>query len=64
MQKKDLIINGTTSYIDPKYKSSNSSSYEERTLASIIEKCWTYNPDHRIDIFEIVAVLKNALKIK
>jgi len=42
------------------YKTSR--SYAESVLVSLIEKCWIYDPDKRIDIFEIVNILKNALQ--
>jgi serine/threonine protein kinase len=45
------------SFIDPRYRER---SYVERKLAEIIELCWEYEPDKRIDIHTLVKLLRDV----
>lgn len=56
-QKK--LINGETAYIDQRYKDR---SYAEKILVEIMEKCWAFKPEDRIDIFEAARLLREAVK--
>lgn len=56
IQKK--IMRGKTGYIDPRYKES---SFAEKKLAEIIPLCWLMDPDERIDIFDLVKFLREAV---
>lgn len=51
------IISGETLYIPDYYEDSPSSS----ALAGVIEACWTYSPDDRPSIFEVVNTLEEAV---
>jgi hypothetical protein len=56
---QERIMNGQKPPIDPRYRQR---SFAERTIVDIIERCWIYNPDERIDIFEVVQILRDAVK--
>ena len=56
MQEK--IIKGETAYIDPRYRTR---SLAEKRLVEIMEKCWVLKPQDRIDIFEAVRLLREAV---
>ncbi len=58
---QEEIKKGNLPYIDPKYLDP-SSSVEERKLVEIMIKCWEYEPSKRIDIFEIVQFLQEAIE--
>jgi hypothetical protein len=34
----------------------------EKRLAELIDECWLYNPDERIDVFRLVRRLRDALE--
>jgi hypothetical protein len=55
-----LLINRELPYIDPRWRTR---SYVEGRLVEIMEKCWSYDPDQRIDIFEAVRLLRETLKV-
>ncbi len=52
---KKKILNGEKTVIDPVYQTR---SYIEQSLVEIIEKCWTFDPNERPSIFEIIDDLK------
>ena len=54
---KKLVKKGETAFIDPRYKER---SFAEKSLAELIPRCWKYNPDDRITIFELVDELRSA----
>ncbi|GAX24697.1 hypothetical protein FisN_4Hh255 [Fistulifera solaris] len=56
---QERIMNGEKPPIDQRYRER---SFAERTMVDIIERCWIHNPDERIDIFEVVHILRNAVK--
>ena len=56
---QERIMKGQKPPIDPRYPER---SFAERTLVEIIERCWIYDPDERIDIFEAVETLLDAIK--
>lgn len=53
----EAIKKGVTTYIDPRYKSR---SREEKLLVEVMEKCFTYNPDDRPSIFDVVSWLRQG----
>ena len=53
------LINGKLPYLDPRYKER---SYAEKKLVELMEKCWLYDPDERISIFDAVEFLRQAVK--
>jgi hypothetical protein len=53
-----LIINGTTAFIDPRYKQR---SPAEAKLAELIPRCFRYKAEDRSTIFEIVSFLSDAV---
>ena len=57
---QEKISNGETPPIDPRYF--NKRSFAERKLAEIIELCWVYDADRRIDMFHVVDFLRNAVQ--
>eukprot|EP00934_Nitzschia_sp_Nitz4_P000629 Nitzschia sp. Nitz4//scaffold42_size132992//16750//18247//NITZ4_003381-RA/size132992-processed-gene-0.27-mRNA-1//-1//CDS//3329551664//629//frame0 len=46
---------GETAFVDPRYRTR---SYIEGQLVEVMEKCWTFDPMKRIDIFEVVRLLR------
>ena len=52
------MINGELPYVDPRYKQR---SFAESQLVEIMEKCWVYDAEKRIDIFEVVRLLRKAV---
>ena len=54
-----MVMNGTIAYIDPRYRAR---SFAESKLVDIIPQCWTYDPRHRIDIFQLVNILRDAVE--
>ena len=52
------VMVGETPYIDPRWRER---SFAEGKLIEVMQKMWTYNPDERIDIFEVIAFLRDAL---
>lgn len=54
-----MLIDRKLPYIDPRWRTR---SYVEGKLVEIMEKCWMYDPDERIDIFEAVRLLREVLK--
>ena len=53
------IIDGETPYIDPRYRER---SFGERKLVELMEKCWVYEPEKRISMFDAVDFLKKAIE--
>ena len=53
------ILNNETAYIDPRWKNH---SLAEGKLAEIIPLSWATDPSQRPSIFELVALLRDALK--
>ena len=60
-ETQEMVKNGTTAYIDPRFKER---SFAESKLAEIISQCWIYDPLQRIDIFQLVNFLYNAVQEK
>jgi hypothetical protein len=56
--KQKKVIGGKTSFIDPRYRER---SFIERNLVEIMEKCWVYEPEDRIDIFEVIRLLREVV---
>lgn len=56
---QDELIDGKLPYIDPRWKER---SYIERRLVELMEKCWVYDPDERVDIFYAVDFLKDTVR--
>lgn len=54
----ERMINGTTAYVDPRYANR---SVAERKLVELIERCWIYDVDERISIFDAVEFLRDAV---
>ena len=51
-------MKGETAFIDPRYRQR---SKEEAKLVEIIEKCFLFEPEKRISIFDIVRMLEDAI---
>lgn len=56
---KERIMNGQKPPIDPRYRETSSA---ERTIVEVIERCWIYNPEERIDTFEVIEILLDAVE--
>jgi hypothetical protein len=52
------IIHRETAYIDPRWRNH---SVAEGLLVDVMEKCWVYDPDERIEIGELVLLLRQAV---
>jgi len=51
------VVAGQTAFVDDRYRSK---SFISKSLVEIMEKCWTFIPDDRIDIFEVVRLLRKT----
>ena len=56
---QEKIIKGETAFIDPRYRTR---SLAEKRLVEIMEKCWELKTQDRIDIFEAVRLLRQAVE--
>jgi hypothetical protein len=54
-----MVKNGKTANIDHRYEER---SFAESKLVEIIRQCWTYDPRQRIDIFQLVDFLRQAVQ--
>lgn len=52
------MIKGELAYVDPRFKER---SFAEKKLVELMEKCWIYEPDDRISIFDAVTFLREAV---
>uniref|UniRef100_A0A7S3PTU5 Protein kinase domain-containing protein n=1 Tax=Chaetoceros debilis TaxID=122233 RepID=A0A7S3PTU5_9STRA len=62
IHQKDLekkILDGEKPYLDPRYKGRD---WIQDRLILIMERCWEFEPDERVDIFEIVSFLRHTLE--
>jgi len=59
VQKK--LIARELAFVDPRWKDR---SYEEGKLVELLPKCWAYDPDERISIFDAVKFLRQAIDNK
>ena len=55
------LIGKKLPYVDPRWKDR---SYEESKLVELLPKCWAYDPDERISIFDAVKFLRQAIADK
>lgn len=55
LQKK--VTGGEIAFIDDRYRTK---SFITKNLVEVMEKCWRFNPDDRIDIFEAVRLLRET----
>lgn len=55
--KMEKIKVGELPYVDPRYRNRN---YIQDRLITLMEQCWKFNPDERIDIFSTVAYLRET----
>merc|ERR1712194_481701 len=53
------IINGTLAFIDNQYRHG---TFAEQKLVEVMERCWKYKAEERIDIFEVVKLLRSAVE--
>ena len=53
------VRTGEVPYIDPRW---SHHSFAEARLVEIMKLCWTYQPEDRIDVFELVRLLRNAVE--
>ena len=53
------LIRGELPAIDPRYRER---SYAEGRLVELMERCWLYDPDDRISIFDAVAFLRDTVR--
>lgn len=56
---QEELLDGKLPYVDPRWKDR---SYIERRLVELMEKCWIFNPDERVDIFYAVEFLRETVK--
>lgn len=56
---QEKLTDGDLPYIDPRWKER---SYIERRLVELMEKCWIFDPDERVDIFFAVEFLKETVR--
>lgn len=63
IEQKDLekkILDAETPYLDPRYKGRD---WIQDRLILIMERCWEYEADKRVDIFEVVSFLRHTLEV-
>lgn len=54
-----MLIDQKLAYVDPRFRKR---SFAEKKLVELMEKCWIYDPNDRISIFETVEFLRNVIK--
>ena len=54
-----LLEKGETAFLDPRFRDR---SFAESKLLDIIPLCWEHNPADRVDIFELVQLLREAVQ--
>ena len=57
VQKK--IVDGELPFDNNRYRMR---SFAERELVIVMKKCWVYDQDERVDIFEVVRTLRDAVE--
>ena len=57
----EKLIGGDLAFVDPRWKEQ---SYEEGKLVELLPKCWAYDPNERISIFDAVKYLRQAIEDK
>jgi serine/threonine protein kinase len=57
---EEMVKGGETPFVDDRYR--NRSMVEGR-LVEIMEPCWAFDPRDRVDIFEIVAHLRETQRL-
>ena len=57
---QELVASGERAYVDPRYKER---SLAEAKLVQVIERCHAYLHEDRPTIFEVVDMLRKALKL-
>lgn len=55
-----MVKRGEQGFIDPRFAQR---SFGEKALAEIIPRCWVYEPNNRITIFELVEQLRHAVDL-
>ncbi|KAL7540176.1 hypothetical protein ACHAXR_009931 [Thalassiosira sp. AJA248-18] len=53
------LIDGKLPFVDSRYRDR---SFAEKKLIELMEKCWIYDPDERISMFDAVTFLRKAIK--
>jgi len=56
---QEMVNKNTLPFIDPRYKNH---TFGEGVLVRLLERCFVYEPDDRADIFEIVHILRVAMR--
>ena len=56
---QDKLIDGGLPYVDSRYRER---SFAEKKLIELMEMCWRYDPDERINMFDAVKFLRQAIK--
>ena len=51
------IKHNETAFIDPRY---STRSKAEATIVDAIKRCFVYEPNNRISVFELVSILRQA----
>lgn len=59
MLHQKQIIDGKQPYVDPRYAKR---SFAESKLVEVMMRCWEYKPEQRIDIFEVIEILRLAVE--
>ena len=54
----DNVKRGVMPYIDPRW---SKHSYAESKIVELIKRCWKFKPEDRIDVFEAVRFLRDAV---
>jgi len=55
---QERVKKGEKPYVDPRWRTR---SFAEGKLVELIDRCFEYDPDKRIDIFETVQFLRAAV---
>ena len=57
---RPLVTQGIPPSVDPMIKGN---SFAESVLSSVMEKCFEFYPEKRLDIFKVVSLLRDAVKL-
>jgi hypothetical protein len=56
---KAKLMANQTAFIDPRYRNR---SFGESKLVEIIERCWVFDPDKRMDAFQLVQEIRAVIQ--
>jgi hypothetical protein len=57
---RQMVMDGKKPYIDPRYRTRG---YMESRMVQIMERCWEYESEHRVSVFEVAHFLRETIRL-